>query len=120
MNEQTISESIVPVSSNEETKSETTAPVSEVSTEVSEISETTEYSSIYIADEYEYYSLMYSSFQGFSTQCIEQNEFIISDMNRLAAEIEESQNNHMFVSMLICGLLGILLGICFVNIFTSR
>lgn len=62
----------------------------------------------------------FPGFEEFTIQSREQNEIIISDMNRLASEIQESQNNHMFVSMLICGLLGILIGICFVNIFKSR
>lgn len=62
----------------------------------------------------------FPGFEEFTIQSMEQNEIIISDMNRLASEIQESQNNHMFVSMLICGLLGILIGICFVNIFKSR
>lgn len=44
----------------------------------------------------------------------------VSDMNDLTAEIEEYQMNQMFISMLTCGLLGIIIGICFVNIFKNR
>ena len=46
----------------------------------------------------------------------EYHEIIITDLNIIA----ENQSNLLITNMLICGLLGLIIGICFVNIFKGR
>lgn len=46
----------------------------------------------------------------------ENHEIIINDLNVIA----ETQSSLMVTNMLMCGLLGLIIGICFVNIFKSR
>ena len=46
----------------------------------------------------------------------ENHEIIISDLNVIA----ETQSSLLITNMLMCGLLGLIIGICFVNIFKSR
>lgn len=46
----------------------------------------------------------------------ENHEIIISSLT----DISEAQTGQLISSMLICGLLGLIIGICFVNIFKSR
>lgn len=46
----------------------------------------------------------------------ENHEIIISSLT----DISEAQTGQLISSMLVCGLLGLIIGICFVNIFKSR
>lgn len=46
----------------------------------------------------------------------EKHEIIIDDFNIIA----DTQSNILVSNMLTCGLLGLIIGICFVNIFKSR
>ena len=46
----------------------------------------------------------------------ENHEIIITDLNVIA----ETQSYLLTANMLMCGLLGLIIGICFVNIFKSR
>lgn len=46
----------------------------------------------------------------------ENHEIIISSLTY----ISEAQTGQLISSMLVCGLLGLIIGICFVNIFKSR
>lgn len=46
----------------------------------------------------------------------EQHEIIVE----ILTEIEKIQTGQLVSNMLICGLLGLIIGICFVNIFKSR
>lgn len=46
----------------------------------------------------------------------ENHEIIISSL----INISEAQTGQLISSMLVCGLLGLIIGICFVNIFKSR
>lgn len=46
----------------------------------------------------------------------ENHEIIIDDLNVIA----ENQSSLLITNMLMCGLLGLIIGICFVNIFKSR
>lgn len=46
----------------------------------------------------------------------ENHEIIIS----ILTDISEAQTGQLISSMLVCGLLGLIIGICFVNIFKSR
>lgn len=46
----------------------------------------------------------------------ENHEIIITNLNVLA----ETQSSLLISNMLMCGLLGLIIGICFVNIFKSR
>lgn len=46
----------------------------------------------------------------------EYHEMIITDLNIIA----ENQSNLLITNMLICSLLGLIIGICFVNIFKGR
>jgi len=73
-----------------------------------------------IYDEYQFYTMMYNSFEEFRIDNTEQNELIVYDMNRLAAEVEEYQQASMILEMLTCGLIGIIIGVCLVNIFKKR
>ena len=109
---------------NDEQTTETSAPAEEVTeateTEVTETADTSEYAHIYFSDEYQFYDYMYNSFEEFRLDNTEQNELIVYDMNRIAKEIEEYQLSTMIIEMLTCGLLGIIIGVCLVNIFKKR
>lgn len=94
--------------------------ISEAIEEVTEVTETTEASDVYIYDEYEFYSMMYNSFEDFRLDNTEQNELIVYDMNRLAKEVEEYQLTSMILQMLTCGFIGVIIGVCLVNIFKKR
>ncbi len=68
-------------------------------------------------------STIYIEFIGFDEWTMEMKEYntlVVSDMNRLADEIQTRQETNAFLSMLICGLLGVIIGVCLVNIFKSR
>ena len=87
--------------------------IGEASEEAVEVTDT-------IYDEYQFYTMMYNSFEEFRLDNTEQNELIVYDMNRLAKEVEEYQMTSMILQMLTCGLLGVIIGVCLVNIFKKR
>lgn len=55
-------------------------------------------------------------FGEFIEQNNENHEIIISSLT----DIKDLQTGQLISSMLVCGLLGLIIGICFVNIFKSR
>ena len=73
-----------------------------------------------IYDDYQFYTMMYNSFEEFRLDNTEQNELIVYDMNRLAKEVEEYQLTSMILQMLTCGFIGVIIGVCLVNIFKKR
>lgn len=93
------------------------AAISEASEEITEV---VEYVDVYVSDEYDFYNLMYNSFEEFRLDNTEQNELIVYDMNRLAKEVEEYQLTSMILQMLTCGFIGVIIGVCLVNIFKKR
>lgn len=118
---------------NEEQTTETSVEVEE--TETTEITETvsaedtdsSDFIAIYTADEEGFY-MSFEEFRIENREFWEElqsnnqefNELIISDINNIAAEVQEYQLTTMVLEMLTCGLLGIIIGICFVNIFKKR
>lgn len=108
---------------NDEQTTETSVSTVLDSSEVSAIGEASEEAvevTDTIYDEYQFYTMMYNSFEEFRLDNTEQNELIVYDMNRLAKEVEEYQLTSMILQMLTCGLIGVIIGVCLVNIFKKR
>lgn len=93
--------------------------IGEASEEAVEVTETT-ISHVDIYESYQFYTMMYNSFEEFRIDSTEQNELIVNDMNRIAQEVEEYQMTSMILDMLTCGLIGVIIGVCLVNIFKKR
>lgn len=108
MNEQTTENSVTTILDSSQSSS-----IGEASEEAVEITDT-------IYDEYQFYTMMYNSFEEFRLDNTEQNELIVYDMNRLAKEVEEYQLTSMILQMLTCGFIGVIIGVCLVNIFKKR
>lgn len=108
---------------NEEQTTETSVSTVLDSSEVPAIGEASEEAvevTEVIYDDYQFYTMMYNSFEEFRLDNTEQNELIVYDMNRLAKEVEEYQLTSMILQMLTCGFIGVIIGVCLVNIFKKR
>ncbi len=115
MNEQTTETSVSAVLDDTEVTT-----IVEVSEEVAEETEVEDFMGAFYYDEYEFYNAMYNSVEEIRLDNSEQNALIVYDMNRLTKEVEEYQMTSMVLQMLTCGLLGIIIGVCLVNIFKKR